>query len=199
MGLRSTTVDEANDREFFCMRRFAIIASTLLPLAANAASAQDDQPYAGLETRAIKALSADEIADLSAGRGMGLALAAELNGYPGPRHVLELAEPLKLSPAQRAGVGRLFAAMQAEAVALGERLIGQEAELDKRFADGTITVASLNDLTEAIGETQAELRAAHLRYHVLTKEALGAQQVHRYNELRGYVSMQPGPHEHRGH
>jgi hypothetical protein len=45
---------------------------------------QAHQPYAGLEARAIKALSEQQIADLEAGRGMGMALAAELNGYPGP-------------------------------------------------------------------------------------------------------------------
>jgi hypothetical protein len=44
------------------------------------ASAQSPQPYAGMQTRPIKALSDQQIADLRAGRGMGLALAAELNG-----------------------------------------------------------------------------------------------------------------------
>src|SRR5581483_11779332 len=43
-------------------------------------------PYAGLQHRAVKALSDQQLADLRAGRGMGLALAAELNGYPGPIH-----------------------------------------------------------------------------------------------------------------
>jgi hypothetical protein len=47
-----------------------------------AALAQSQQPYAGLAGRSIKALSEQQIADLQAGRGMGLALAAELNGYP---------------------------------------------------------------------------------------------------------------------
>ena len=40
-------------------------------------------PYAGMQSRPIKALSEQQVADLQAGRGMGLALAAELNGYPG--------------------------------------------------------------------------------------------------------------------
>ena len=59
--------------------------------AAPAAWPQTHQPYAGLQARPVKALSDQQIADLRAGRGMGLALAAELNGYPGPMHVLELA------------------------------------------------------------------------------------------------------------
>jgi hypothetical protein len=58
---------------------------------------QARQPYAGLEARSIKTLSDQQIGDLRAGRGMGLALAAELNGYPGPMHVLELADALGLS------------------------------------------------------------------------------------------------------
>jgi hypothetical protein len=64
-------------------------------------------PYAGMQTRAIKALSDQQIADLRAGRGMGMALPAELNGYPGPAHVLELADKLELTPDQRASVQAL--------------------------------------------------------------------------------------------
>ena len=52
--------------------------------------------------REVKALSAEQMTALAAGRGMGSALAAELNGYPGPLHVLELADPLGLSEGQRA-------------------------------------------------------------------------------------------------
>ena len=56
-----------------------------------------EQPYAGLESRAIKALAPSEVEDLRQGNGMGMALPAELNGYPGPRHVLDLAEELNLT------------------------------------------------------------------------------------------------------
>ena len=86
------------------MARKASSAVTLLVLItfASPALAQSQQPYAGLEARPIKALSEQQIADLRAGRGMGLALAAELNGYPGPMHALELADALDLSGQQRA-------------------------------------------------------------------------------------------------
>ena len=57
-------------------------------------------PYAGLQDRAIKALSDEQIADLRAGKGMSLALPAELNGYPGPAHALEI---LRLVQADCAG------------------------------------------------------------------------------------------------
>src|SRR5215475_1130417 len=74
-----------------------VLAPAILAILCNAASAQSHQPYAGFEQRPIKALSEQEVDDLRAGRGMGLALAAELNGYPGPSHVLELADRLDLS------------------------------------------------------------------------------------------------------
>ena len=155
-------------------------------LAAGPSLAQSPQPYAGLEGRSIKALSEQQIADLRAGRGMGLALAAELNGYPGPMHVLELAGSLDLSSRQRAKMQELFTAMKAEAIPLGERLIAQEVDLDKQFANQTITPASLAASTDAIGITHAALRQAHLKYHLLTVDVLTPAQVQRYAELRGY-------------
>jgi Spy/CpxP family protein refolding chaperone len=162
--------------------------------AASPLEAQSQQPYAGLEGRSIKALSEQQIADLRAGRGMGLALAAELNGYPGPMHVLELADALDLSGRQRAKMQELFAAMKAEAIPLGEKLIAQEAELDKAFADKTIAAATLAASTEAIGVTHSALRQAHLKYHLFTIEVLTPAQIQLYAELRGYKRGAQQPH-----
>ena len=86
------------------MKQFVTLSIAALVIAIGTAVAQT--PYAGMQTRSIKALSDQQIADLRAGRGMGLALAAELNGYPGPSHVLELADKLDLSPDQRVGIRR---------------------------------------------------------------------------------------------
>jgi hypothetical protein len=166
----------------------------MLIVFAPAALAQSQQPYAGLEGRSIKALSEQQIADLRAGRGMGLALAAELNGYPGPMHVLELADALDLSGRQRAKMQELFAAMKAEAIPLGEKLIAQEAELDKAFADKTIAAATLAASTEAIGVTHSALRQAHLKYHLFTIEVLTPAQIQLYAELRGYKRGAQQPH-----
>jgi Spy/CpxP family protein refolding chaperone len=177
------------------MRRLFVLVSIAFTLAAGIPPARSQQPYAGLEARSIKALSDQQIADLRAGRGMGLALAAELNGYPGPMHVLELAGSLGLSEQQRAKVQELFTAMKAEAVPLGEQLIAQEADLDKQFAGKTISLVSLAVATDAIGATQAALRRAHLKYHLLTVELLTPAQVQRYGELRGYKAGMS--HRHR--
>ncbi len=169
---------------------------------AGGASAQMHQPsYAGMQARPIKALSDQQIADLKAGRGMGMALPAELNGYPGPSHLLELADQLNLSTEQRATTQTMFEEMKAEAIPLGERLIGQEAALEGLFASQTVTPDTLRSETAAIGETQAKLREAHLKYHLSTVAILQPQQRQRYAELRGYAGGAPGApsHGHGGH
>jgi hypothetical protein len=143
-------------------------------------------PYSGFERRQIKALSDQEIADLRAGRGMGLALPAELNSYPGPLHVLEMADALALSTDQRTRTQALFQAMKGETVALGELMIEEERSLDRHFADRSITLDTLAAATSRIGALQGELRAAHLRYHLLMRSLLSADQIARYDEGRGY-------------
>src|SRR3954452_1857563 len=137
------------------MKQIVTLSVAAMVLAFGSAVAQT--PYAGLQNRSIKALSGQQIADLRAGRGMGLALAAELNGYPGPSHLLELADKLGLSNAQRNTARNLFEAMKAETVPIGERLIAQEAALDRLFADHTITAEKLRTATAEIGATQAQL------------------------------------------
>jgi hypothetical protein len=139
-----------------------------------------------MQTRAVKALSDRQVADLRAGRGMGLALAAELNGYPGPMHVLELAQPLGLSAEQRQRVQGLYDTMKAEAIAAGQKLIDSEGALDKAFKERSIDTTRLAELSAAIGQMQGELRAAHLKYHLTTTELLTPDQLRRYAELRGY-------------
>jgi hypothetical protein len=107
---------------------------------------------------------------------MGSALAAELNGYPGPSHVLELAAQIHLSDQQRASIRQLFDAMKAESIPIGERLISRETDLDRLFADRTITPEGLIAAIAAIGDVQAELRATHLKYHLLTPALLTEHQ-----------------------
>lgn len=146
------------------------------------------QPYAGLEKRPIKALSDRQLADLRAGRGMGLALSAELNGYPGPKHVLDHADNLNLTPDQRSKIKALFETMQHRAIAAGKAVIAAEAKLEKIFADGTADPASLHTAMRRVGDAQATLRRTHLSYHISTRAALTGTQVQTYNRLRGYRS-----------
>jgi len=174
------------------MKRAMIAAVTI---AISGAAIAQHQPYAGMDTRAIKSLSEQQIDDLKAGRGMGLALAAELNGYPGPSHAIELASELALSPAQVSRLQELFAAMKAETIPIGVTLISQERILNEDFTNRTVTPASLQTTTQGIGATQAALRAAHLKYHLATVEVLTPAQVHRYGELRGYGGNSAPAHQ----
>lgn len=172
---------------------------TALILLALCGPAQAQQPYAGQQTRNIKTLSEQQISDLSAGRGMGLALAAELNGYPGPMHALELKDKLRLSTDQVAKLQEQFAAMKGETIPIGAVLIEHERRLNEDFAKRTVTQASLQTTTQKIGETQATLRAAHLKYHLSTTAILTADQIARYNELRGYGQAHGAPTHHHRH
>jgi Spy/CpxP family protein refolding chaperone len=177
-----------------------MLAILIALLVCGVASAQEHQPYAGMEQRAVKALSQQQIADLRAGRGMSLALAAELNGYPGPSHVLEHADALALTPAQRTRTQTLFDAMKGEAVPLGERLIEEETQLDGLFAARQIDLGHLDTITNEIGLTQARLRKTHLKYHLSMMDVLSPSQIEKYRELRGYAQQgsaeQHGPHPH---
>jgi Spy/CpxP family protein refolding chaperone len=176
------------------MNRTSIAA--ILVLSAAAATAQT--PYAGMQTRPIKALSEQQLADLGAARGMGLALAAELNGYPGPSHVLELADKLDLTADQRDRVKVLFDSMKAEAMPIGAKLVEQEAALDRQFANHTVTPDSLKTAVALVAVTQGELRETHLKYHLLTAEILNPTQMQKYAELRGYTNS-GGHQEHHHH
>src|SRR5450631_1233965 len=177
------------------MKQFVTLTIAALGLSIGAAVAQ--KPYAGIQTRSIEALSNQQIADLHAGRGMGLALAAELNGYPGPSHLLELADQMGLSDAQRNSARSMFEVMKAETIPIGERLIEQEATLDKLFADKIITLDKLSAATAEIGATQADLRAAHLKHHLSTVAILEPAQIQQYAALRGYSDG--GSQEHHHH
>jgi hypothetical protein len=177
----------------FRLAAWAVAAFSAISVAA---SAQAPQPYSGMQARQVKALSDQQIADLKAGRGMGLALAAELNGYPGPSHLLELSRQLELTPAQRSSLEEMYNAMKAETIPLGETLLGEERQLDRLFSEMTISAQQLQTATTAIGELQGRLRNAHLSYHLRAREILQPSQVRRYAELRGYGEQQEQmPHQ----
>ena len=172
------------------------VVAILAGLSSNAL-AQSAQPYSGMQNRPIKALSDQQVADLKAGRGMGLALAAELNGYPGPSHLIELSDQLGLTSIQLSNLKGMFDAMRSETIPIGEELVAQEEELDRLFAENVISEQQLKAATENIGETQARLRNVHLRYHLRTRALLQPSQIRRYAELRGYGADQaPVHHKH---
>ena len=154
-------------------------------------------PYAGEELRSIKSLSAEDVNALEAGVGEalgGLAKLAELNGYPGPRHVLESAGELGLTPEQKEAVERIYRDMNQRSMALGRQLVQHERELDAAFAQGQINHESLERGLAESALVYGELRNAHLQAHLNTKDVLTADQVRHYNQLRGYGAGQDPCH-----
>ena len=172
-----------------CLTAVACIASAAAPAS-----------YSGQENREIKSMSAEDVQSYLAGKGMGLAKAAELNGYPGPSHVLSLAPDLGLTAEQHRLTQALFESMQADAIKFGRLLVEAERKLDQAFATKKIDPESLNASLEQIGALQAKVRAVHLQVHLAQARILTPQQNARYMELRGYSANQPAAtNEHRHH
>jgi len=146
----------------------------------------EDSPYAGQEQREIKALSTEEVEGLLAGKGLEFAKAAELNSYPGPRHVLDLSTELELSAGQQEQSQALFHSMQARARELGGRIVERERHLDALFAERAIDLDQLKLLTGDIAVLRGRLRAVHLAAHLEMSALLTQEQVIRYQHLRGY-------------
>lgn len=155
------------------------------------------QPYAGQQNRAVSSLSADDIAALTAGAGWGFAKPAELNGYAGPRHVLDMADELELTADQKAKIEEIFAGMAKSAKAIGPKYIEAEAQLDQLFKSGKVTDTELLKRVKHAGAVRSDLRNVHLKAHIATHAVLTMHQRHMYDRLRGYANV--GSHSgHRG-
>ena len=159
-------------------------------------TAETKSPYVANTANAVKALSPETLDAYRKGTGMGLAIPAELNGYPGPRHILDLGEQLHLTPEQRGQIEKIYAPMHEEALRLGAEIIDFETKLDAAFAQGTITPQSLRTMTDQIAARQGRLRYAHLAAHIAAKSVLTAEQVAAYETLRGYNGA-AGAHQHQ--
>jgi Spy/CpxP family protein refolding chaperone len=186
-------------REEFMRSRVIIAAIAACTFVLPALADMSTTPYAGQQTRSIKALSDDDIVALREGTGMGMALAAELNGYPGPAHVLELADKLKLTEDQLRQVTVIHDHMSAAAKPLGADLISREETLDQQFAKGDITPERLAAETVEIGELHGRLRAIHLSAHLETRALLTPEQIALYEQLRGYAEPALPAHHHQQH
>lgn len=171
----------------FAAGAFALTLLFALPVLA--------QPYAGQQQRELKALSPEEVQQYLAGAGMGYAKAAELNSFPGPQHVLELADKLVLSPQQRQQTKALMEAHKAEARAIGAKRVEAERALDALFASGKAEQQALRHAVQAAVALEGEYRLSHLETHRRMRALLTEEQVARYNHLRGYGAA-GGAHRH---
>ena len=155
--------------------------------------------YVGQEKRDIKSLSDEDIKELKAGAGWGLAKAAELNGLPGPKHILEMKKEIELTAEQEKIVIALYKDMNKEAIELGNKLIEYEKELNNRFSERNINEKVLEELLIKISETYKSLRYTHLSAHLKTPSILSEDQIKKYNKLRGYSSDDPCVNIPQGH
>jgi hypothetical protein len=183
VGVQAWATKEIN------MRVLIVMAATGFFMSSGAAQHADQrqgQSSAGHISREIKALSPAQIEDLRAGRGMGLALPAELNSYPGPMHVLEFAEQLGLAEADKDMVREFIGQMRAETLPLGEKVIEAERALDRLFTERQADPDAVAGAVAFAAASHARLRTAHLRYHLIVRQMLTEVQINRYNTLRGY-------------
>lgn len=175
---------------FFLIRTTAFtVAMAMLPFAAvsqHQGHGDNSAPYAGLETREIKSLSEQDIQEIRRGGGWGLALPAELNGRPGPAHLLELKVELGLSAEQVSAITEIYEAMRVDAMAAGARFIAAEAALSNAFDDPVLSEDALQSLLADAAAARADLRFVHLSRHLETPALLTQAQIQKYQVLRGY-------------
>ena len=169
------------------MKTINILAASFLCVCIFNAHAQHSH-YAGMESREIKTLSQEDIEELRRGGGWGLALPAELNGVPGPAHLLELKDKIPLTSDQVELTEKLFAQMKESAIEAGERLIQAEREIEALFSSRSVSEHNLLETLKLAEEARTELRFIHLSQHYQTLQYLSEEQIQTYNELRGYNS-----------
>lgn len=185
----------------------AIAFAGMVAIGALTATAQDDTPAAGHggghartgtpaadspsagrvdPAAAIRSLTPEQIAQVERGEGAGFALPAELNGVPGPRHVLDLAHDLGLSPEQTTRVQTISDEMRAAVIPAGQRYLAAVRSLEEDFRAGTLTDADLPGRVADVARLEGELAAAHLSAHLKTVKLLTPEQTATYKRLRGY-------------
>lgn len=118
------------------------------------------------------------------GEGMGMASYAESNGWPGPKHVLDLAAKLELTAKQKAEVKEIYDDMLSRARTLGKMIVKVEGELNYQFNSGMLKQESVEEDAESIGKMRGTLRGIHLGAHVRTKAVLTPKQIELYVALR---------------
>ena len=132
-------------------------ASRRLGPASGQAAHGEHSPYVVEESRAVKSLSPEDIAELRRGGGWGLAKAAELNGMPGPVHLLELKDQIPLTSEQVVAVTAIHERMRADAIVEGERFIAAEKALEEASRAGKVSEESLRAMLNDIEQSQREV------------------------------------------
>ena len=106
----------------------AIIISTTGSAIAYAQQHQHGEQHNNFRSPYVEqldSLSSSDVANLLNGKGAGYARTAELNGYPGLRHVLDLSSQLNLS-SQKTAIQAAFEQMQSQAKAIGKTIVSKK-------------------------------------------------------------------------
>ena len=168
----------------------ALIRIGVFAMASASALAQHahgTSPYAHSRDADVPSLSPHEVRELRNGEGMGLARAAELNHFPGPKHLLELAPELGLSDVQIGRIQAIHRKMKANAIAKGEGILEAELHLANLFASGQPSAEVLTRITGHLGLMRGQLQAIHLLAHIEAASELTDEQIESYDRLRGYL------------
>ena len=169
---------------------FSLAAFGLTALAQQHHHSHEDlettSPYVEQLDSSVRGLSDEEVSELLNGKGAGYARMAELNGYPGPRHILDLRSQLNLSTQQTKEIQAVFEQMQSRAKSLGQIIIAKEQQLSDAFASGSINSTELEKDTNQLGQLYGKLRKTHLQAHLSVTPLLSSEQIQKYNEIRGY-------------
>lgn len=166
------------------------------PAIAQPAPAEPAKPRAEDATRTrlakmnVKAITPEELEGFLYGKSMEQARAADLNRFPSPEHVVELADKLGLSKQQRERTQQVLDESQAQAARLGYMLVDKEKELDRLFATGLVTREKLFALLHEIAHMRADIRGQHLEANMAQRLILTPPQLERYMQLRG---LAPSP------
>ena len=162
-----------------------VVVGIAVTAAAAAASAQHGHGGAGAEGHQMAQACATEFEKVvGEGRGFGLAFAADQNGYPGPMHVLELRDRLKLTADQEAKARDLMHAMFAESHPKSVRLLEAEAKLRRLFAERAADEAAVRAAVAEVERARSEVRLVHLLAHLKTRDLLSEDQRRLYHETR---------------
>lgn len=150
----------------------------------GAAGASGGGPRGSEEHRSAEACAVEFDAVVAEGRGFGMAFAADQNGYPGPMHVLELKDRLRLTAEQETRAQGLTQAMFAESRPKSTRLLEAEARLRRLFADRVADEASVRAAVADAEQARRDVRLVHLLFHLRTRALLTEAQVAAYHEAR---------------
>ena len=160
----------------------AVLCIGLISTFSPVQSQQTKQVAAEIEP--LQAMSQRDFNGLLAGRGMGLARIADISGYPGPMHVLEMAEELEITEQQREQTQDIMQRMRATAQRRGRELIEAERRLEALFDGGPVQPSAVDAALLEIARLQAQVRASHLHAHIEQARVMSSEQIEQYTELR---------------